>query len=87
MNATNGLFSPSRYHCWRVVTSQPFENFILLLIVLNTILLMLNFHGAPLEFQDIRSSFNMLFTLLFTIECIFKLVSFGPRVSEQSEDF
>ena len=30
-----------RYHIWRLVTSQPFENFILLLIVFNTILLML----------------------------------------------
>ena len=30
-----------RYHIWRLVTSAPFENFILLLIILNTILLML----------------------------------------------
>ena len=30
-----------RYHIWRLVTSQPFENIILLLIVGNTILLML----------------------------------------------
>jgi len=89
-----------RYHCWRAVTSQPFENFILLLIVLNTILLMLNvrannalrkelykisflqFHGAPIAFQDIRSTFNLVFTLLFTVECIFKLVSFGPKVKK-----
>ena len=30
-----------RYHIWRLVTSGPFENFIMLLIVGNTILLML----------------------------------------------
>ena len=30
-----------RYHIWRLVTSAPFENFIMLLIVCNTILLML----------------------------------------------
>lgn len=29
-----------RYHIWRLVTSPPFENFIMLLIILNTILLM-----------------------------------------------
>ena len=29
------------YHMWRLCTSPPFENFILLLIILNTILLML----------------------------------------------
>ena len=30
-----------RYHVWRLVTSPPFENFIMLLIVLNTVLLMM----------------------------------------------
>ena len=30
----------ARYHIWRLVTSPPFENFIMLLIILNTILLM-----------------------------------------------
>jgi hypothetical protein len=29
-----------RFHIWRLVTSPPFENFIMLLIILNTILLM-----------------------------------------------
>ena len=29
-----------RYHIWRLVTSPPFENFIMLLIILNTLLLM-----------------------------------------------
>ena len=29
------------YHVWRLVTSPPFENFILFLIVLNTVLLMM----------------------------------------------
>ncbi|QQP56289.1 Uncharacterized protein FKW44_000903, partial [Caligus rogercresseyi] len=29
------------YQIWRLVTSPPFENFIMLLIVLNTVLLMM----------------------------------------------
>ena len=29
------------FHIWRLVTSPPFENFIMLLIVMNTILLMM----------------------------------------------
>ena len=33
--------SGCRYHIWRLVTSPPFENFIMLLIVLNTVLLMM----------------------------------------------
>jgi len=68
-----------RYQIWRLVTSSPFENFILFLIILNTLLLMLKFQGAPLFFVDILSHFNLLFTLLFTIECVLKLSSFGPK--------
>ena len=36
-----------RYHIWRLVTSAPFENFIMLLIVGNTILLMLKVLESP----------------------------------------
>lgn len=42
------------------------------------------FHGAPMYFTDILSYFNLFFTMLFTIECVFKLVSFGPRVRKCS---
>lgn len=42
---------------------------------------MLKFEGAPLYFMDILIYFNLIFTLLFTIECVLKLSSFGPKVS------
>ena len=41
----------------------------------------LQFHGAPFYFTEILSYFNWVFTLLFTVECAFKLTSFGPKVS------
>ena len=41
----------------------------------------LQFHGAPWYFTEILSYFNWVFTLLFTVECAFKLTSFGPKVS------
>ena len=46
-----------RYHVWRLVTSPPFENFIMLLIVLNTLLLMMK----------VIQSFNF-FVLFFTMK-------------------
>lgn len=92
--------SGCRYHVWRLVTSPPFENFIMLLIVLNTVLLMmkvifsiipcessgkqkicLQYHGAPLNYTDVLSDCNLVFTILFTIECVMKLSSFGYKVS------
>ena len=69
------------FQLWRLCTSAPFENFILFLIILNTLLLMLKFQGAPLFYVDILSHFNLLFTLLFTIEAVLKLTSFGPKVT------
>jgi hypothetical protein len=51
------------------VTSGPFENFILLLIILNTLLLMLKFEGAPIFFIDIlrQASQSMDYNLLLFI--------------------
>ncbi len=62
-------------------TSAPFENFILLLIIMNTLLLMLKFEGAPMTYVDVLSSFNLFFTMLFTIEAVLKLTAFGPKVN------
>ena len=38
------------------------------------------FHGAPLEYMDVLADCNLVFTILFTIECAMKLTSFGPKV-------
>ena len=73
-----------RYHTWRLVTSPPFENFVLLLIILNTFSLMLKYHDAPLFYVDILSYLNLLFTTLFTIEAILKVFGYGPKVSHYS---
>ena len=42
---------------------------------------MLKFQGAPLTYMDVLSHFNLFFTLLFTIEAVLKLTSFGPKVN------
>ena len=39
------------------------------------------YHGAPLEFTDVLSDCNLVFTILFTIECVMKLFSFGYKVT------
>ena len=74
--------SGARYHTWRLVTSPPFENFVLLLIILNTFSLMLKYHDAPLFYVDILSYLNLLFTTLFTIEAILKVFGYGPKVKQ-----
>ena len=47
-----------RYHIWRLVTSPPFENFIMLLIILNTLLLMCKVQSDQIFFvQRLKFSF------------------------------
>ena len=41
----------------------------------------LQFHGAPLWYMDHLADCNLVFTILFTIECAMKLTSFGPKVN------
>ncbi|XP_044001489.1 voltage-dependent calcium channel type A subunit alpha-1 isoform X8 [Aphidius gifuensis] len=68
-----------KYKIWRIVVSTPFEYFIMILIVLNTLLLMMKYHEAPPVLLDTLSIVNMVVTLLFFIECILKVIAFGCK--------
>ncbi|KAG7222210.1 hypothetical protein INR49_016624 [Caranx melampygus] len=49
------------------------------LILLNTICLAMQHHGQTPKFNDAMNILNMLFTGLFTVEMILKLIAFKPR--------
>uniref|UniRef100_A0A1I8GVU8 Voltage-dependent L-type calcium channel subunit alpha n=1 Tax=Macrostomum lignano TaxID=282301 RepID=A0A1I8GVU8_9PLAT len=68
-----------QYKIWWFVTSTPFEYGIFLLIMLNTIALAMKFEGQPETYSSVLDYFNMLFTAIFTIEFILKLVAFSFR--------
>ncbi|XP_034248827.1 voltage-dependent calcium channel type A subunit alpha-1 isoform X6 [Thrips palmi] len=68
-----------KYKIWRIVVSTPFEYFIMILIVCNTLLLMMKFHEAPALLLDILTLMNSIFTFLFLLECILKLIAFGCK--------
>lgn len=42
----------------------------------------LQYQGAPLEYTDLLSDCNLVFTILFTVECVMKLSCFGPKVCQ-----
>ncbi|XP_042565276.1 probable voltage-dependent N-type calcium channel subunit alpha-1B [Clupea harengus] len=67
-----------QYKLWKFVVSSPFEYSIMTLIALNTIVLMMKFHDAPKPYEDMLKYLNIIFTALFTLECIIKMVAFGP---------
>ncbi|XP_065213855.1 voltage-dependent calcium channel type A subunit alpha-1 [Planococcus citri] len=68
-----------KYKVWRVVVSNLFEYFIMMLIVFNTLLLMMKYHNQAKSYEIALSYMNMLFTSMFTIECIMKIIAFGVR--------
>ncbi|XP_037832747.1 calcium channel, voltage-dependent, N type, alpha 1B subunit, a isoform X3 [Kryptolebias marmoratus] len=67
-----------QYRMWKFVVSAPFEYSIMIMIALNTVVLMMKFHGAPDYYDAMLKYLNIVFTTLFSLECILKIIAFGP---------
>ncbi|KAM3188467.1 hypothetical protein ACTXT7_000164 [Hymenolepis weldensis] len=87
-----------KYRIWRLVVSTPFEYYIMVMIALNTLILMMKYHRQerrPSVATNIDTAqqnyhnycntlifLNSAFTIMFSVECILKIMAFGPKVSE-----
>uniref|UniRef100_H2YSX6 Voltage-dependent L-type calcium channel subunit alpha n=1 Tax=Ciona savignyi TaxID=51511 RepID=H2YSX6_CIOSA len=71
--------NPWQYKAWFVVNSTYFEYFMLVLILLNTVCLAVQHYQQDENLTRILNYMNFVFTTLFTIEMIFKLIAFKPR--------
>ncbi|CAH8485674.1 unnamed protein product [Heterobilharzia americana] len=85
----------TKYRIWRLVVSSPFEYYIMTMIALNTLILMMKYYrpdytddnmGIPdwetQKYQNYCSTLvylNTAFTAMFTMECLLKLIAFGPK--------
>uniref|UniRef100_A0A8C9SUH5 Voltage-dependent N-type calcium channel subunit alpha n=1 Tax=Scleropages formosus TaxID=113540 RepID=A0A8C9SUH5_SCLFO len=67
-----------QYRMWKFVVSPPFEYSIMAMIALNTVVLMMKFYGAPEVYEAMLKYLNIVFTALFSLECILKIIAFGP---------
>ena len=61
------------------VDSEIFENSIMIIIGLNTILMCLSHDGSSEKFINILKAFNNFFTFIFIFECLLKLFAYGIR--------
>ncbi|CAL8106991.1 unnamed protein product [Calicophoron daubneyi] len=84
-----------KYRIWRLVVSSPFEYYIMMMIALNTLTLMMKYYrpdhmdsGSSTpdidtqKYQNYCSTLvylNTAFTIMFTMECVLKLIAFGPK--------
>uniref|UniRef100_A0A7M4FIT0 Voltage-dependent L-type calcium channel subunit alpha n=1 Tax=Crocodylus porosus TaxID=8502 RepID=A0A7M4FIT0_CROPO len=68
-----------QYKVWYVVNSTYFEYLMFILILLNTICLAMQHYGQSCMFKEAMNILNMLFTGLFTVEMVLKLIAFKPK--------
>uniref|UniRef100_A0A8C5FYM2 Voltage-dependent L-type calcium channel subunit alpha n=1 Tax=Gouania willdenowi TaxID=441366 RepID=A0A8C5FYM2_GOUWI len=71
--------NPYQYKFWYVVNSTGFEYVMFVLIILNTLCLAIQHHGQSHVFNYVMDILNMVFTGVFTVEMILKLIAFKPR--------
>ncbi|KAM9500375.1 voltage-dependent R-type calcium channel subunit alpha-1E-like isoform 2-T2 [Clarias gariepinus] len=66
-----------QYRLWHFVVSPSFEYTVLVMIALNTVVLMMKYHSAPAAYDMVLKHLNTAFTVLFSLECILKILAFG----------
>ncbi|XP_064416144.1 voltage-dependent R-type calcium channel subunit alpha-1E [Latimeria chalumnae] len=66
-----------QYRVWHFVVSPSFEYTILTMIALNTVVLMMKYYSAPTAYDLVLKYLNIAFTVLFSLECILKIIAFG----------
>uniref|UniRef100_A0A3P8RYE4 Voltage-dependent L-type calcium channel subunit alpha n=1 Tax=Amphiprion percula TaxID=161767 RepID=A0A3P8RYE4_AMPPE len=76
--------NPYQYQVWYIVTSCYFEYLMFLLIMLNTMCLGMQHCNQSDHVTHLSDMLNVIFTVLFTVEMILKLMAFKAKVSENS---
>ncbi|XP_053178386.1 voltage-dependent R-type calcium channel subunit alpha-1E [Scomber japonicus] len=66
-----------QYRLWHFVVSPSFEYTVLAMIALNTIVLMMKYYSAPPTYDAVLKHLNTAFTVLFSVECVLKIMAFG----------
>ncbi|TDH14506.1 hypothetical protein EPR50_G00044680 [Perca flavescens] len=72
--------NPYQYQVWYIVTSCYFEYLMFLLIMLNTMCLGMQHCNQSAHVTHLSDMLNVIFTVLFTVEMILKLMAFKAKV-------
>ncbi|XP_034393185.1 dihydropyridine-sensitive L-type skeletal muscle calcium channel subunit alpha-1-like [Cyclopterus lumpus] len=71
--------NPYQYRVWYIVTSCYFEYLMFFLIMLNTLCLGMQHCNQSDHVTKLSDTLNVIFTVLFTVEMILKLMAFKAR--------
>uniref|UniRef100_A0A673MH40 Voltage-dependent L-type calcium channel subunit alpha n=1 Tax=Sinocyclocheilus rhinocerous TaxID=307959 RepID=A0A673MH40_9TELE len=72
--------NPSQLKFWKIINSSQFEYIMFVLILLNTLTLAVQHYEQSKLFNFVMDILNMIFTTLFTVEMIIKLLALRPYV-------
>ncbi|XP_034425651.1 voltage-dependent T-type calcium channel subunit alpha-1G isoform X6 [Hippoglossus hippoglossus] len=72
-------YSPTRLLIHKMCTSHYLDLFITIVIGLNVITMSMEHYQQPQELDEALKICNYIFTLIFVLEAVFKLVAFGFR--------
>nr|XP_043870993.1 voltage-dependent T-type calcium channel subunit alpha-1G-like isoform X1 [Solea senegalensis] len=72
-------YSPTRLLIHKMCTSHYLDLFITIVIGLNVITMSMEHYQQPQELDEALKICNYIFTLIFVLETVFKLVAFGLR--------
>ncbi|MCQ2815701.1 MAG: ion transporter [archaeon] len=66
-----------RWYLYKVATSDFLDNFIMIIIFLNLIIMAINYDGTTEGYQSFLDTVNLIFTSIFIAECVLKIVALG----------
>uniref|UniRef100_K7F622 Voltage-dependent L-type calcium channel subunit alpha n=1 Tax=Pelodiscus sinensis TaxID=13735 RepID=K7F622_PELSI len=78
--------NPYQYKFWYMVNSTGFEYIMFVLIMLNTLCLAMQHYGQSKLFNDAMDILNMVFTGVFTVEMVLKLIAFKPKICVRKKE-
>lgn len=73
-----GLLACTQFWARKIVLSELIENFMNLLVLINTVTLAMDRYGQPTSEADALSTLNIVFTSVFTAEMAIKIFGMGP---------
>uniref|UniRef100_A0A3B3WRI3 Voltage-dependent L-type calcium channel subunit alpha n=1 Tax=Poecilia mexicana TaxID=48701 RepID=A0A3B3WRI3_9TELE len=77
--------NPVQYKFWSIINSTGFEYVMFVLILLNTVTLAVQHYEQSKTFSYVMDILNMVFTGLFTVEMLLKLLALRLRVQNRMQ--
>lgn len=63
----------------RIITNKFFDPIIMVAIVLNIVVMAMSYEDSSLSYQDLLDNVNLVFTVIFMLEMVLKLLALGPK--------